>query len=41
MDVEAIRTSWGTIQGLSLNSVTWIRDYWWLPIGSMPDIDND
>jgi len=35
------RTSGGTIQGLSLNFATWIRDYRWLPMSSMPDIDND
>ena len=41
MDVEAFLTSGGTIQGLSLNFATWIRDYWWLPMCSMPDIGND
>jgi hypothetical protein len=34
-------TSGGTIQGLSLNLVIWIRDDWWLPRCSMPDNRND
>jgi hypothetical protein len=31
MDVGAIRTSGGTLQGLSLNFVTWIGDDGWPP----------
>ena len=38
--VEALRTSWGTIMGLSLNSGIWIRDDRRLIKGT-PDTDND
>jgi len=34
-------TSGGTILGLSLNLVTWIRDDWWPPQCGMPDKRND
>ena len=41
MNVEAgKRTSWGTIQGLSLNFGIWIKDAGWPPACGTPDTDN-
>ena len=36
-----LRTSGGTIKGLSLSFVTWIRDDWQPSLCGMPDMDND
>jgi hypothetical protein len=35
-----METSGGTMQGLSPNSGTWIKDAGWLPACSTPDNDN-
>ena len=38
-EVSRLR-SFNTLRAMAgLNPKTWIRDYWWLPIGSMPDTD--